>query len=138
MSKITTARAQAQEQRRIPYQPYAERGVATFASVLPARITITVGNDAALSTSDHFQIIFRSSSLLRHCSAKRSNAAYTNDADSLRSIYLLPQSHYYLLRLTNGRNHHESIINSIKTRQQCSGDHHIKKKSIHPLHKSVG
>lgn len=77
MSKITTAREQAQEQRWIPYQPYAERGVATFASVLPARITITVGNDAALSTSDHFQIIFRSSFLLRHCSAKRSNAAYT-------------------------------------------------------------
>lgn len=56
-----------------------------------------------------------------------------NDADPLRSIYLLPQSHQYSLRLTNGRIHHESIINSIKTSATMHRRSSLKKKAIHPL-----
>lgn len=36
----------------MPYRPNADKGALLLTSVLPAHITITVGNDAALSTSE--------------------------------------------------------------------------------------
>lgn len=108
-------------------------------SALSAYMPITVGNDVALSTSEcvyyatkvnSYSLIKRSGVLLllfvripnarivlsgKPCFCHMKHSHFRNYADPLRSTYLLPQSHQYSLRLTNGRNHHESIINSIKT-----------------------